>query len=142
MTVQISLMGYGFPLVSGSEDASAFDIKTPVDFTIRKNRVTIVPLGIKSAIPTGMLGQMSPRSGLGSKGVHLANVLGIIDSDYRGEWQARMTLAGHAEEDEMSFKAGDRVLQVAFKYVSKDIEYVKELSDTKRGADGFGSTGV
>lgn len=141
-SIKIQCLPEGYKLIKGTPDASAFDIRSPVNFEVRKGVVTKVPLGIKSEIPKGMVGLIEPRSGLGSKGLHIANVAGVIDTDYRGEWMAKLTLADFAEDEAMYFDDGDRILQVAFVHICNELEYVDQLSDTERGAGSYGSSGV
>lgn len=130
--------------VYGSTGAAAFDIRTPIDFTLTVTPVTI-PLGFAAEVPEGYVAVIAPRSGLGCKsGVGVRNTIGVIDSDYRGEWLATMTLdmfvpIVHGEE----FKAGDRILQCMILPVSQvEFEIVDELTETDRGEGGIGSTGV
>lgn len=140
--IPIKVLQHGFKLVRATDGSSAFDIVTPVDFVLTKGCLVNIKLGIKSQIPTGKVGLVAPRSGLGSKGVQLRNTVAFIDSDYRGEWEARLTLAPWAEVDEMAFKRGERVIQVGFPTVDTVVEYVDEVDETVRGAGGFNSTGT
>ena len=140
--IPIKVLQHGFKLVRATDGSSAFDIVTPVDFVLTKGCLVNIKLGIKSQIPTGKVGLVAPRSGLGSKGVQLRNTVAFIDSDYRGEWEARLTLAPWAEVDEMAFKRGERVIQVGFPTVDTVVEYVSEVDETARGERGFNSTGT
>ena len=140
--IPIKVLQHGFKLVRATDGSSAFDIVTPVDFVLTKGCLVNIKLCIKSQIPTGKVGLVAPRSGLGSKGVQLRNTVAFIDSDYRGEWEARLTLAPWAEVDELSFKRGERVIQVGFPTVDTVIEYVEEVDETERGERGFNSTGT
>lgn len=141
MNIKIQVLEHGYSLVRATAGASAFDIRNPSEEVyLRKGKSVKVPLGIKSAIPEGMLAIMEPRSGSGSRGVRLMNTVGYIDTDYRGEWIAVLTLDPAAKE-EVTFKRGDRMLQVAFVHTSTDITYTSELDETERGEGGFGSTG-
>lgn len=82
-----------------------------------------------------------PRSGLGSKGLILANTVGVIDSDYQGEIMLALKNAGH---DMIKIAAGDRIAQVGIFHIAQPVFYkVKEFpAATWRGSGGFGSTGT
>ena len=102
-----------------------------------------IPTGIKTAIPKGYVGLMFPRSGSGSKGLHLANVVGVIDSVYRGEILMKMTNNGD-DSRLMQVNPLDRIAQLVvvphFDY-SKMVFTNDELPESNRGENGFGSTG-
>lgn len=142
--MKIAVMEHGFRLEKGSMHASAFDIKTPVDFAVVKGKPVKIGLGIRSEIPHGVAAIIAPRSGLGSKGIRICNTIGIIDTDYRGEWQASLVLEDWAEVNSMLFERGDRVLQVVLAETLTHVAHVSEdvLTDTERGDGGYGSTGV
>lgn len=140
--IPIKVLQHGFKLVRATDNASAFDIVTPVDFVLTKGCQVDIKLGIQSQIPTGYVGLMAPRSGLGSKGVQVRNTVAFMDSDFRGEWEARLTLADWAENDSMSFKRGERIIQVCFPTLDTVVEYVDEVDETARGDGGFNSTGT
>lgn len=138
-----SLSGYEF--VQGTEDASAFDIRTPVALRIvRGQKPVTIKLGIFSELNDGVLALIAPRSGLGSKGMFLANTVGFIDTDYRGEWQATIGLHAWSDVEAMEFQAADRILQVAFVHVTHKLQKCdrNSLTLTKRGEGGLGHTGV
>lgn len=106
-----------------------------------------IPLGFCAEVPEGYVALILPRSSTGCNGLRLRNTVGVIDSDYRGEWKACVTYdhivqdgyQNHAYED---FKRGDRLFQVVIVPCKQvDIEIVDELSTTDRGSGGFGSTG-
>lgn len=90
-------------------------------------------------IPEGYVGLVFVRSGHGFKGLDLINSCGVIDSDYRGEIGLKFVY--HCKAG-MMLKAGDRVAQLVIVPYFKptEIEYVDELTETERGANGFGST--
>nr|WP_282569251.1 dUTP diphosphatase [Aliiroseovarius sp. S1339] len=100
----------------------------------------IVPTGLRVEIPEGFEMQIRPRSGLAAKhGVTLANTPGTIDSDYRGPLGVIMINLG-AEPFVVSH--GDRIAQAVIAPVLQaEFQLVDVLSDTARGAGGFGSTG-
>lgn len=103
--------------------------------------VFMVPLGFAAEIPAGYAGFVFSRSGLGAKkGVVVAQGVGVIDSDYRGEWLVPLRNLG---DEEYVIEAGERIAQVVFLPVAAG-EFVEaeELSGTGRGSGGFGSTGA
>ncbi|MDR2741681.1 MAG: dUTP diphosphatase [Treponema sp.] len=100
-----------------------------------------IPTGLILEIPAGYEGQVRPRSGLAFRhGITVLNSPGTIDSDYRGEVSVIIINLGN---EEFTVKDGDRIAQlvVAPVYRAPFVE-AKELSETDRGAGGFGSTGV
>ena len=102
---------------------------------------TLVPTGLRLAIPDGYEVQIRPRSGLALKhGVTLPNSPGTIDSDYRGPLGVIMLNAG---DQPLTIVHGDRIAQMVVAPVLRAIlREVDNLPDTDRGAGGFGSTGV
>jgi dUTP pyrophosphatase len=101
----------------------------------------IVQTGLAFAIEPGYEIQVRPRSGLALKrGVTVLNTPGTIDSDYRGE--LAIILINHSNEI-FEIMSGDRIAQIVVARAPQAVfEQVKSLSDSERGADGFGSTGV
>ncbi|VAW22437.1 Deoxyuridine 5'-triphosphate nucleotidohydrolase [hydrothermal vent metagenome] len=100
----------------------------------------LVPCGFCLAIPHGFEAQIRPRSGLALKhGVTVLNAPGTIDADYRGE--IMVILINHGQ-DGFTVYRGMRIAQMVVAPVT-EVSYreVKNLGTTKRGADGFGSTG-
>lgn len=101
----------------------------------------LVPTGLVLELPDGTEGQVRPRSGLALRhGVTLLNTPGTIDADYRGE--VGVILINHGREA-FTIQHGDRIAQLVVAAVLQaEIIEVEELSETMRGAGGFGSTGV
>ena len=100
----------------------------------------LVPTGLFVEIPVGFEIQIRARSGLAIRhGIGLVNGIGTIDSDYRGEIMVPLINLG---EDDFEIKDGDRIAQMVLcSYERMELETVDDLSDTDRGAGGFGSTG-
>jgi dUTP pyrophosphatase len=100
----------------------------------------LVPTGLRLQIPSGYEVQVRPRSGLALKhGITLANSPGTIDSDYRGPLGVILLNAGDAP---FEITHGMRIAQlVVAPVLQARFHLVAELSDTPRGAGGFGSTG-
>jgi dUTP pyrophosphatase len=101
-----------------------------------------VGTGIAVAIPDGHAGLVVPRSGLAARhGITLVNTPGLIDAGYRGE--LRVLLLNTDRRQAFKVTPGDRIAQlVLVKVESPEPAEVGELSETKRGQGGFGSTGV
>tara|TARA_B100001996_G_C18632567_1_gene582363 strand:- start:57 stop:539 length:483 start_codon:yes stop_codon:yes gene_type:complete len=100
----------------------------------------LIPTGISIQLPFGFEAQIRPRSGLAiNNGLTILNSPGTIDSDYRGE--IKVILANLSSKP-VSIKRGMRIAQLIIAPIIQPIwEEVTELEDTKRGKDGFGSTG-
>ena len=100
----------------------------------------MVPTGLFIALPEGTEAQVRPRSGLAAKfGVTVLNTPGTIDADYRGE--IMVALHNHGKTTR-KVEAGDRIAQfVIAPYYTAEFCEAETLSDTVRGAGGFGSTG-
>ena len=103
----------------------------------------LIPTGIKISIPKNYEAQIRPRSGLALKhGIILPNSPGTIDSDYRGEIGVIILNAGN---ENFEVNIGDRVAQMVFTPVTRaifeEVDSLDELTPTKRGSGGFGSTG-
>lgn len=153
-TLKIKPLSDGFRAPSYSTPGSAaFDIRSPEYVTIQKGEAVTIKLGFAAEIPEGHVAIICPRSGLGSKyGLGLRNTIGVIDSDYRGEWQATLTRDQlepvkfeNREMDEpiAIIRPGDRILQCMIIPVEQvDFVLTNELSETERGTGGYGSTGI
>lgn len=107
---------------------------------IKPHETVLIKTGLAVEIPEGYMGLVFARSGIASKrGLAPANKVGVIDSDYRGEWM--VALHNHSENS-ATVEGGERIAQVVVvPYVQGAFEEVSELSDTERGEGGFGSTG-
>ncbi|MDG4945309.1 dUTP diphosphatase [Weeksellaceae bacterium KMM 9713] len=123
-------------------DAAGMDLVANIEETIVLNSLerTLVPTGLYLEIPKGYEAQVRPRSGLAlKKGVTCLNAPGTIDADYRGE--VGVILANLSNEP-FEIKNGDRIAQLVIaKHETVEWELVSKLSDSERGAGGFGSTG-
>ena len=123
-------------------DAAGMDLHAALDEPMRvePGAAIAVPTGLAMAIPRGYEGQVRPRSGLARKhAVTLTNSPGTIDSDYRGE--CVVLLINHGREP-FTIAHGDRIAQLVIAPVVRaELDIVQDLSETERGAGGFGSTG-
>ncbi len=108
--------------------------------TLRSMERKIIPTGLRVAIPAGFEMQIRPRSGLALKhGLSLPNTPGTIDSDYRGPLGVLLINFG---ADPFTLRHGERIAQIIVApVVQARFATVDALSDTARGAGGFGSTG-
>lgn len=102
---------------------------------------TLIPTGLFIEIPVGYEAQVRPRSGLAiKKGITVLNTPGTIDADYRGEI---MVILINLSNEDFAIKNGERIAQMVIAaHEQADWIEVDELTDTKRGAGGFGHTGV
>ena len=127
----------------GSELASGFDLQAAIseDIVLKPFETKLVPTGVAVGIPADYTLDIRSRSGLSLKqGLVAKNSPGTIDPDYRGEIGI---ILYNASNDTHTVKRGDRIAQAVFVYTPRPtLEEVSELSETVRGAGGFGSTGV
>ena len=109
--------------------------------TIPAHKTVLIHTGLSVEIPEGYAGLIYARSGLASKrGLAPANKVGVVDADYRGE--VMVALHNHSDID-ATVDAGERVAQlVVTPFLKVEYQLADELSDTVRGAGGFGSTGI
>ena len=126
----------------GSEYAAGYDLYSASNdvIDIAPHSTVKVGTGLAIEIPDGYFGAIFARSGLATKrGLRPANCVGICDEDYRGEY----IVALHNDTDElMSIEPQERIAQlIVMPYLPVEFEEVDELSETKRGIGGFGSTG-
>lgn len=100
-------------------------------------------LGFATAFPAGFGFLLIPRSGFGSRLLEIRNTVGLIDSDYRGEWVAKLRHKGaHGEDDPIVMVHGERILQAVLVTVPRAVlREVAELPASGRDG-GFGSTGA
>jgi dUTP pyrophosphatase len=127
--------------VKGSLNAACYDVYAHSIKLERPDKI-IVGLGFSTEIPPGFKGILVPRSSIAKTNWFLANSIGIIDADYRGEWMMVLKTVGSVIYDALPFGVGERCAQIYFEKVNDvEIEETIELSDTERGSGGFGSTG-
>lgn len=134
------LDGAELPRYAHDGDAG-FDLCITEDVRLEPNASAVCGLGFACEIPSGCVGLVFPRSGLGAHyGVTLRNSVGVIDSGYRGEVCAPLV---NLSCDTVFLPKGSRVCQmVVVPFVPCDLVKVASLTDTERGTDGFGSTGI
>ena len=110
------------------------------EMVIKPMQRALVPTGLFMEIPVGYEGQVRPRSGLAIKsGITVLNSPGTIDADYRGEVKVILI---NLSDQEFVIKSGDRIAQLVIaKCEQMEVVEVETLSETERGAGGFGHTG-
>lgn len=125
-----------------SEGASGFDLHAAVSesLTLHPGERILVPTGFCISMPPELEAQIRPRSGLAYKfGITCLNTPGTIDADYRGEVKVLLI---HLGQDPFIINRGERIAQMVFQEVPRvSLIEVEELTDTERGAGGFGHTG-
>jgi dUTP pyrophosphatase len=126
-----------------TEGSAGLDLPACLDepLKVRPGATVKIPTGIAIEIPhRHMAGLIFPRSGLATKhGISLANSVGVVDSDYKGEIIVAIFNQGNRD---YVIKPGDRVAQLVFVPVFQvKLEETEVLESTARGAGGFGSTG-
>ncbi|VTR58309.1 deoxyuridine 5'-triphosphate nucleotidohydrolase [Actinobacillus pleuropneumoniae] len=128
--------------VKMSELAAGFDLHAAVQEPVVLNpgERKLIPTGFAIAMPAELEAQIRPRSGLAYKhGITCLNAPGTIDADYRGEVKVLLVNLG---QEPFAIERNERIAQMVFKTVpAVAFTEVDELSDTVRGAGGFGHTG-
>jgi dUTP pyrophosphatase len=126
-----------------TKGASGIDLMANLEDTVVLEPMErfMVPTGLFVEIPEGYEAQIRGRSGLAAKnGITLANGVGTIDSDYRGEIKVILINLG---KESFEIKHGDRIAQMILaRYEKIEFSLVDTLEDTHRGSGGFGHTGL
>ena len=125
-----------------SEQAAGMDIRCNITeaVTLQPMERRLIPTGLFIELPAGYEAQIRPRSGLALKrGLTVLNTPGTIDADYRGEVGVILiNLSGEAQ----TIEPGERICQMVIaRHETPEVVEVTELSDTERGAGGFGHSG-
>ena len=126
-----------------TENSAGYDVFAAETKTLLPNSVDIISLELRWAIPNGFYGKLFPRSGILRE--HFVSIdAGVIDADFRGIIQVLMV--NHHPQKTFTVRTGDRIAQVVFmEKFNANFDRVTDkhlLGQTKRGNDGFGSTGV
>jgi dUTP pyrophosphatase len=131
------------PPTYASPGAAGADLRAAVaePVVVAPGARVVIPTGLVLEIPFGFEGQVRARSGLAlKKGLALANGVGTIDADYRGEVGVLVVNLGN---EPVSLGRGDRIAQLVIAPVARAVfEEVSLLGETSRGDGGFGSTGA
>lgn len=124
----------------GSRWAAGMDLKASASYCLNPGVTLAVKTDWNIEIPEGYVGLVCSRSGMALKNsVFALNAPGVVDEDYRGEIQVILHNAGQAHVD---INKGDRIAQLLLvKAVDWEVEITDQLSESERGANGFGSTG-
>ena len=145
MSVQIEIINQSHhPLPEYQTSGSAgMDLRANLtdSITLQPMERKLIPTGLFIALPEGYEAQIRPRSGLSIKrGLSLVNAIGTIDSDYRGELMVPMI---NFSAEAQTIEDGERIAQMVIaRYEQASRSQVSVLSETERGAGGFGSSGT
>ncbi len=146
LAVQVKRLPHGadLPLPHyATPDSAGVDLVAAVEdaVVLAPGERRLIPTGIAIALPPGTEGQVRPRSGLALRhGITLLNTPGTIDADYRGEIGVILINLG---QEPFAIDRGMRIAQmIVAPVVQVAWDEVAELSESQRGAGGFGSTGV
>lgn len=144
--------------VKGTKQAACYDAyASRIEY--REDGLVICYLGFSTEIPEGWEGNVLPRSNISNYSWVIPNSPGVIDSDYRNEWQCRFRPIPYLKDipnkidpniiekqfvvNEFPYKVGERVCQIRFRKVDEvTFELVDETSESERGMGGFGHTGL
>lgn len=125
-----------------TDGSAGLDLRANLDqsITLKPMQRALVPTGLFIELEKGYEAQIRARSGLAIKnGICLANGIGTIDSDYRGE--IKIILINLGDQD-FKINSGDRIAQMVItKYEQVEFELVERLNETERSDGGFGHTG-
>lgn len=134
----LQLPAYETALSAGMDLRAAVPENEPM--VIEPGQRVLAPTGLTIALPAGYEAQIRPRSGLAFKnGVTCLNTPGTVDADYRGEVKVILINLG---QEPFVIKRGERIAQMVIAPVTQgEWDVVDTLSETARGAGGFGSTG-
>ena len=141
-TVMISKISDDAKLPSyAHEDDVGMDLYSVEELVIKPMERKLVGTGIKIELPKNIEAQVRPKSGLSAKfGLSVLNTPGTIDPGYRGEVKVIIINLGN---EEYKIEKGSKIAQMVFNEIKKPkIKIVDELTKTKRGEGGFGSTGL
>ena len=127
------------PKYAHTSDAG-FDLASSINIILQPNSLTIVPTGLVFEIPPDYEVQIRSRSGLACRGIVVNNAPGTIDSGYRGEIKL---LIRNQTQDQYKVSVGDRMAQGVVAYAPQaNFVDMDVISDSDRGVNGLGSTGV
>ena len=136
--MRVKLDEGAFEVVRAHPTDAGLDLRTPIEFTIQPHDSYVIDTGVHVELPEGTFGQLFSKSGLNVKH-SIVSLGGTLDEGYTGSIVVKLYNEG---DEEYHFRAGDKIVQlVILNYITPDIEYVDQLSETDRGSQGFGSSG-
>lgn len=122
-----------------TQGAAGYDLTSPVNVIIPAGESALIPTGVIMAIPEGHYGRIASRSGLCVR-YDIEAFSGTIDSDYRGEIHVKLR---NYSKQPFEVTMGMRIAQLIFEKIAlPEIQVENVLDETRRGAGGFGSTGL
>lgn len=128
--------------VRGSEWAAGWDLTARAVAYDDENQCVVYSTGLAFEIPRGYVGLLFPRSSIFKKMLWLTNSVGVLDADYRGEVLFKFGIRTDAHKQMGFYEKGERIGQLVIVPVPEVAFLESEsLSETKRGAGGYGSTG-
>lgn len=146
MKIQIKYRNANSTLAYATPGSAGVDCRACIStrIEIHPQAQVLIPLGFSLHIADpGVAGLLLPRSGLGIKGLVLANTVGLIDSDYQGEVKAMLWNRNDVDTYPLTVNPGDRIAQLIFlRLVQPEFDVVEAFAESERGEGGFGSTGV
>lgn len=124
-----------------TKGAACYDVYSPANYPpLVPGEFRVIPLGFSVKVPDGFELQIRARSGLSKRGIIVANGVGCIDSDYRGEVGV---ILGNQSSAIQPINKGDRICQIKVAFAPEiEWEEIDVLDCTERGEGGYGSTGV
>lgn len=138
--IKYKLLEGGVAPIKATTDAAGFDLS--VREVVYTQTYTAYKTGVQVEIPQGYVGLLFPRSSVSKTGYALANSVGVIDSDFRGEIEARFYKVSDGEVM-FPYMKGERCCQLIIIPIPNiNFVQVDELNSTDRGEGGFGSTNV
>jgi len=140
MSLQVLLLNEKAVVPSrGSKQSSGYDLSSVNNIVVKARSKAMIDTGVIIAIPDGCYARVAPRSGLTWK--HSIDVgAGVIDADYRDS--IKVILFNHSDID-FEVKVGDRIAQLILERIfTPEVDVVSTLSETIRGKNGFGSSGI
>ncbi|WP_181305021.1 dUTP diphosphatase [Rufibacter sp. XAAS-G3-1] len=143
-TLPVKIINLGkHPLPAyATEHSAGLDLRANLEapVALKPLQRTLIPTGLSIELPEGHEAQIRPRSGLAFKhGISIVNSPGTIDADYRGEIKVLLV---NLSDTDFVVEDGERIAQmVVAKYERVTWETAEELTETQRGAGGYGSTG-
>lgn len=121
----------------GTSKSAGYDLYASESIIVNAGDKALIPIGISIEMPNGVYGRIAPRSSISWK-YHTDIGAGVIDQDYRGE--IKVLIFNHSGMD-LQISKGQKIAQLILeKYLHAKISVVENLSNTKRGNGGFGST--